>query len=106
MRKGNIYEAIPDGFLEEMSETLIDSEKATIERIISASHRSPEGFWYDQDQEEWVMLLQGSGALRFEHKDELVLLKPGDWVNIPAHTRHRIEWTDPDVKTVWLAVRY
>ena len=77
-----------------------------IEKIISDSHASPESFWYDQDENEWVLLLKGSAALRFEEKEGLVLLEPGDWVDIPAHVRHRVEWTDPKQKTVWLAVFY
>ena len=106
MRKGNVCEGIPDRTPEEIFETLVHSGRVTIERIISDAHASPEGFWYDQDKSEWVLLLQGSAALRFAGEDEIVLLKPGDWVDIPAHVRHRVEWTDPEEKTVWLAVFY
>ena len=106
MRKGNIYSSVPERSPEEIFETLIDSGKIRIERIISDSNRSPEGFWYDQGESEWVMVLSGSAGLRFEGKDEVLVLKPGDWVDIPAHLRHRVEWTDPERKTVWLAVFY
>jgi cupin 2 domain-containing protein len=106
MRKGNIYSDIPDGASEEIFETLAEFGKVRVERIISDSHASPEGFWYDQDEHEWVLLLKGSAALRLEEKGDLLLLEPGDWVDIPAHVRHRVEWTDPKQKTVWLAVFY
>jgi cupin 2 domain-containing protein len=106
MRKGNIYSDIAGRVAGEIFETLADSGTARIERIISYSHSSPEGFWYDQDESEFVLILQGSAGLRFEGEDEMVLLKPGDWVDIPAHVRHRVEWTDPKQKTVWLAVFY
>ena len=106
MRKGSIYSAIPDRLSGEIFETLVESEKLSVKRIISDSHASPEGFWYDQDQNEWVMLVKGSAALRFDGKEDLLILGPGDWVDIPAHVRHRVEWTDSKQKTVWLAVFY
>ena len=106
MRKGNIYTAVPQSSPEEIFETLIDSGKVRIERIISDSNRSPEGFWYDQEESEWVMVLCGTAGLRFEGDQEILVLRPGDWVDIPAHLRHRVEWTDPGRKTVWLAVFY
>jgi cupin 2 domain-containing protein len=106
MRKENIHSAIPDHFPEEIMETLVHSGRVRIERIISDSHCSPEGFWYDQAEREFVLLVEGGAALRIEGEDELLVLKPGDWVDIPAHARHRVEWTDPKHKTVWLAVFY
>jgi cupin 2 domain-containing protein len=105
MRKGNIYSDIPDRVPEEIFETLAESEKMRVKRIISDSHASPEGFWYDQDENEWVMVLKGSAGLKFEG-EEMLVLNLGDWVDIPAHVRHRVEWTDPKEKTVWLAVFY
>ena len=106
MKKGNIYSNVPDRMPEEIIETLADSGKVRIERIISDAHSSPEEFWYDQDENEWVLLLEGSAGLRFEESGEVLVLKPGDWVDIAAHVRHRVEWTDPKQKTVWLAVFY
>ena len=106
MRQGNIYSDITDRAPGEIFETLAESGKIRVERIISDSHASPESFWYDQDENEWVLLLKGGAALRFEEKEGLVLLEPGDWVDIPAHEKHRVEWTDPKQKTVWLAVFY
>jgi len=106
MHRGNIYSDVPDRFPEEIMETMIDSGSVKIQRIISCSHASPEGFWYDQQDNEWVLVLEGSARLKFEGEEEQVELGPGDWVDIPAHARHRVEWTDPERKTVWLAVFY
>jgi cupin 2 domain-containing protein len=72
--------------------------------IVSVGHASPEGFWYDQPQNEWVVVLRGAARIQFE--DERVELRPGDWIHIPAHRRHRVEWTTPDEPTLWLAVHY
>jgi cupin 2 domain-containing protein len=89
---------------DELITTLLDAGTVRIERIVSHGHRSPDGFWYDQDQHEWVVVLLGAARLRFE--DGTVEMKPGDFVNIPAHKKHRVEWTTPDEPTVWLAVHY
>jgi cupin 2 domain-containing protein len=77
-----------------------------IERIVSRGHSSPPGFWYDQDESEWVMVLSGAASLLFEGEVEAVRMGPGDYIDVPAHQRHRVEWTDPDQDTVWLAVFY
>jgi cupin 2 domain-containing protein len=77
-----------------------------IERIVSHGHRSPEGFWYDQPQDEWVIVLKGSAGLRFEDEGSARTLNAGDYVFIPAGKRHRVEWTDPQLPTVWLAVHF
>lgn len=102
----NIFSDIPDNIPEEIIETIVSSEKMSIERIISKGHRSPEGFWYDQEKNEWVILLKGAARIRFENKEESVYMKSGDHIHIPAHCRHRVEWTDPDCKTIWIAVFY
>ncbi len=81
------------------------AEGLRIERIVSYGQCSPEGFWYDQDENEWVLLLDGSATLSFEEGDP-VDLKPGDHLNIPAGTRHRVEKTEQNGRTVWLAVFY
>ena len=75
-----------------------------IERIVSTGHRSPEGHWYDQLEHEWVMVL--TGAARIEFEDRVIEMQSGESINIPAHTRHRVDWTTPDEPTVWLAVFY
>ena len=75
-----------------------------IERIVSTGQSSPPGFWYDQDEAEWVLLLSGAAGLRFEDEDETRELRPGDHTFIEAHRRHRVEWTTAGELTVWLAV--
>lgn len=89
---------------DELTELLVGAGQVRIERIVSQGHVSPPDFWYDQDEHEFVLLVQGAARLRFE--DGTVDLTPGDWLNIPARRRHRVEWTAPDQKTVWLAVFY
>ncbi len=106
MHRDNLYSAVPDSLPDEIMETLVSSEKVRIERIISDGHRSPEGFWYDQAESEFVLLLEGSAGLKFEGEEELHVLRRGDWIDIPVHVRHRVEWTDPEEKTIWLAVFY
>lgn len=106
VRKGNVFAHIPERVPEELFEIIAGAGKSRVERIVSDGQASPEGFWYDQDENEWVMVLEGSAGLRFEGEDEIVVLKPGDWIDIPAHAKHRVEWTDAERKTVWLAVFY
>jgi cupin 2 domain-containing protein len=85
--------------------TLAEAGSVRIERIVSHGHASPAGFWYDQERHEWVAVLRGAGRLAFED-GATVELGPGDWVNIPAHRKHRVDWTTPAEPTVWLAVHY
>lgn len=102
----NLLSDIPDDLPDELLETLLDADSVRVERIVSQGHTSPEGFWYDQEQNEWVVVLKGAAKLRFEGDDSTLEMKPGDCVNIPAHKRHRVEWTTPEEPTVWLAVHY
>ena len=102
----NLFSNIPDDLPNELLETLIDADSLRIERIVSHGHASPEGLSYDQEQHEWVVVLKGTARLRFDDDDKLVEMGPDDYVNIPAHKRHRVEWTTPDAPTVWLAVHY
>jgi cupin 2 domain-containing protein len=102
----NLLSDIPATLPEELCETLVQAKSVRIERIVSHGQASPEGFWYDQPQHEWVVLWQGAARLRFEHDDDVLELQPGDFVNIPAHLRHRVEWTTPVEPTVWLAIHY
>ena len=104
--KKNLFPDIPHASPDELSEELLSSRTFKIERIISQGHASPDGFWYDQEDNEWVVLLQGEANLRFEERNEPVVLHPGDYIHISAHCRHRIEWTDPTQDTIWLAVFY
>ncbi|MDA1052255.1 MAG: cupin domain-containing protein [Planctomycetota bacterium] len=95
---------VPDPLRAELTEILVSAGSIRIERIVSQGQASPEGFWYDQQEHEWVVIVQGAARLQFE--DEIVELKPGDFVNIPAHRKHRVEWTTPDEPTIWFAVFY
>jgi len=100
----NLFTNIPDTLLNEITESLVEAKQVRIERIVSHGHTTPPDQWYDQSENEFVLLLQGSARLRFE--DEVIELKVGDWINIPAHRKHRVEWTAPEEKTVWLVVFY
>ncbi len=104
--KNNIFENIPGKLPDELFAEIVSGNKFKMERIVSRGHHSPEGFWYDQDENEWVILLQGSAGLRFAGREELVVLHPGDYVLISRHLRHRVEWTDPDQDTIWLALYF
>jgi cupin 2 domain-containing protein len=104
--RGNIWAAIPAQIPAELTEMLAGSQTVKIERIISRGHRSADGFWYDQDQNEWVLLLKGQAGLSFEGQAATVELTAGDYLNIPAHVRHRVAWTAGDTETIWLAVKY
>jgi cupin 2 domain-containing protein len=100
----NLFSHIPSNLPAELMETLIQSDGVRVERIVSHGHASPEGFWYDQDEHEWVMVLQGSARLQLE--DRTIDLGPGDYINLPAHTKHRVQWATNDQPTIWLAIFY
>lgn len=102
----NIYDKIPTRLPAEFTEVLAGSPAVRIERIISWGQASPGGFWYDQEGHEWVLLLKGKAVLQFREPDETLVLEPGAWINIAAHRKHRVEWTDISGETVWLAVHY
>jgi cupin 2 domain-containing protein len=104
MRRGNLLAGLPSKQTEEHIERLIGGPNLRIERIVSTGQASPRGFWYDQSDDEFVVLLAGAARLRFEAGDLTLDLRPGDWIEIPAHVRHRVEWTQADPPTVWLAV--
>ncbi len=101
----NIFDCIPENLDEEIFQQLVEGDSVRIERIISRGHSSPESGWYDQDMNEWVLVLKGEAILLLEDETP-VNLKAGDFINIPAHKKHRVEWTDPDSETIWLAVHY
>lgn len=102
----NLLRDLPDASAAEISEALASRPGLRIERIVSLGQASPPGFWYDQHETEWVVLLAGAARLRFADEPQLRDLGAGDWVEIAAHRRHRVEWTDPGQPTVWLAVFY
>ena len=100
----NVLQDIPHKLSEELTEVLAQGANVRIERIVSDGQTSPEDVWYDQDQNEWVLLVAGSATLEFE--DSTLELKSGDHILIPSHRRHRIESTSSVEKTIWLAVFY
>jgi cupin 2 domain-containing protein len=105
MKPDNIFAAIPDNPEKEIFERLAGHGQVSIERIISRGQASPEDGWYDQDTSEWVIVLQGEARLSFEDRAS-VHLRAGDYLNLPAHCKHRVDWTPQDLETVWLAVHY
>ncbi|MCE9529206.1 MAG: cupin domain-containing protein [Planctomycetales bacterium] len=98
----NLFDDLPRQVPEEVFTKLLEADGIRIERIVSLGHASPPDFWYDQDQHEWIVVLKGAARLRFEN--ESVEMKRGDFQYIPAHKKHRVEWTTPDEPTIWLAV--
>jgi len=103
---GNLFADLPPALSAEQLDVLLATPNLKIERIISHGQTSPEGFWYDQDDNEWVMVVAGAASILIEGEAEPRSLKAGDHLNIPAHTRHRVAWTDPSQPTIWLAVHY
>jgi cupin 2 domain-containing protein len=102
----NLFAAIPTEITAEIIQVLLETGNFRLERIVSNGQATPPGEWYDQDSHEWVALLTGAAGLRFEDEAEPRVLRPGDYLLIPAHRRHRVEWTDPETPTVWLALHY
>lgn len=102
----NLFGHIPAALGDEWIETINQGEAVRIERIVSRGHVSPAGHWYDQEWHEFVLLVSGRARLAFADGSPPVDLVPGDWLDIPAHVRHRVEWTAPQEETVWLAVHY
>jgi cupin 2 domain-containing protein len=100
----NLLVDIPANLPDEVVETLLTTVSFRVERIVSHGHQSPAGFWYDQEDHEWVLLVAGAARLQFE--SEIVELKPGAFLNIPAHRQHRMQWTDLSQPTIWLAIFY
>ena len=97
----NIFDGLPQSGGEEEFLELFANRAVRIERIVSRSHRSPAGFWYDQDEDEWIMMVRGSAKLEFAG-GEFVEIKAGDYLLIPEHAQHRVAETEAE--TIWLAV--
>ncbi len=100
----NLFADLPRDLPEEFFTTLLQVPGIQIERIVSHGDQSPPDFWYDQPTGEWVIVLKG--AAKIECEDGMVELGPGDFIDIPAHRKHRVAWTTPDEPTIWLAVHY
>jgi len=101
----NIFADIPEGMSEEFFQEILQNDHVRIERIVSHGEKSPDGFWYDQEENEWILLVAGEAELSFADGRRIALF-PGDHLLIPGHTRHRIEKTDSTQNTIWLAVHF
>lgn len=101
----NIFDNLPADLSDEVFETLAESSSVKIERIVSKGQRSPKTGWYDQAQNEWVIVLKGEAIIQFDDATSATL-KAGDYLNIKAHQKHKVSWTDPESETLWLAVHY
>lgn len=106
MEKLNLFECPPVDPAAEHCDVLLEAAGFKLERIVSRGHATPAGEWYDQDRSEWVALLKGSAGLSIEGEEGVRTLLPGDCLYLPAHLRHRVEWTQADGETVWLALHH
>jgi cupin 2 domain-containing protein len=107
VKTGNILGDLPARILaEEAFTTLVGRPGLRVERIVSTGQATPEGEWYDQGTDEWVLLVKGAARLRIEGESEDRALSEGDWILLPAHCRHRVTWTRAEPPTVWLAVQF
>jgi cupin 2 domain-containing protein len=102
----NLFAGLDPGGAEETFTALAAGNSFRLERIVSSGQATPSGEWFDQDRPEWVLLLRGSAGLLFAGEAAARTLEPGDCLEIPPHVRHRVEWTDPDGPTVWLALHF
>ena len=102
----NLFSNLPTEISSELIDSLLEKPGIRIERIVSQGQVTAAGEWYDQEENEWVIVLRGQARLRLEGDDQMREMGPGDHLNIPAHQRHRVEWTDTDEPTIWLAVFY
>jgi cupin 2 domain-containing protein len=104
VRTGNLFRGIDSSERSEKIEVLESARGARIERIVSRDHASADGFWFDQHEDEWVIVLEGEAELEIEVEPSTRRLRKGDWIFLPAHCRHRVVSTAPDRPTIWLAV--
>jgi len=102
----NIFEKIPENLEDEYCENILKNKDFFLERIVTLGQTTPKETWLCEDTDEWVLLLSGSAKLLFKSDGYILTLIPGDHLTIPAGTNHRVEWTDPNAKTVWLALHY
>ena len=106
IEKESIFSGIPLSARSEFVERIAWRKGVRIERIVSKGHSSAAGYWYDQAETEWVLLVKGAARIRFEADDSVVEMKAGDHITIPPRARHRVDWTSPDEETIWVAVFY
>ena len=103
-RSGHLFTAVNFLSNQEFFEPLLQSDAVRIERIVSHGHSTPPNQWYDQKDDEWVVLLSGAAKLEIDGHPSLFSLDPGDYIFLPARLKHRVAWTVPDRDTVWLAI--
>jgi len=101
-----LFQGIPNILPDELFTPLLETGQFKVERIVSRGHHSPEDQWYDQTQDEWVLLLQGAAKIVIKEPSQTIHLKPGDHWLLPAHCQHRVDWTPTDQDTIWLAIHY
>jgi len=106
LRSGKLFDLPEPDMMAEIVSPLLIRKNLRIERIISSGQTSPAGFWYDQAENEFVVLMAGKAILRFEAPEMTIEMAPGDWVDIPRHCRHRVDWTQATPPTVWLTIFY
>lgn len=102
----NLFTNLPADKFQENFESLLEAKNFQLERIVSFGQATPPDQWLDQDRDEWVILLKGNAGIQFQDESETRELQPGDYFLIPAHRRHRVEWTAPGEPTVWLAIHH
>jgi len=100
----NLLTSEPTAKDAEVTQTIVTGKGVRLERIVSLGQASPEGFWYDQAETEWVTLLAGRARIRIADRADAIVMGPGDTLLLPAHCRHRVEWTDRDPPAIWLAL--
>lgn len=106
MKPGNLFAGIATQLAEEQFDQLVSRKGVMIERIVSQGQGSTSDDWYDQERDEWVILIQGQAKLLFEEGDKIVNLNAGDYLEIPAHRRHKVIWTSNEQQCVWIAMHY
>jgi cupin 2 domain-containing protein len=106
LRSGKLFDLPGSDATTEIFSPLLLHKDLKIERIVSSGQTSPAGFWYDQSESEFVVVIAGKATLRFEKPESVIEMAPGDWVDIPPHCRHRVEWTQAEPPTIWLAIHY
>lgn len=106
MKLSNLFANIPQSIDSELFENILRNDQFKLERIVSHGQRTPDGQWYDQERDEWVILLKGRAELLIENQSEPLKLNPGDYILLPAHVRHRVEWTSEEENTIWLALHF
>jgi cupin 2 domain-containing protein len=107
IRAGSIKGGLPSRPLQdEVADILVERRGLRIERIVSTGQATPDGQWYDQKTDEFVLVVAGAARLRIAGEDRDRALAQGDWLLFPAHCRHRVTWTQDDPPTIWLAVHF